>query len=42
MSKDEIIEDHYQWRWNEGTHKHLERAFGAVTLGLGAIAYWAI
>ena len=42
MNKDEIIEDHYGWRWSERTHGLFEKGFGAVTLGLGACIYFAV
>jgi len=41
MSRDEIVEDHYEWRWNEGTHNKLEKSFGllsAACLAIGALA----
>jgi len=37
-TKDELIEDHYEWRWNEGTHNGLEKTFGAAALGLFGLA----
>jgi hypothetical protein len=40
-SKDEVIEDHYGWRWDESTHKTLFRgsfACSAVSLGMAVLA----
>jgi len=42
MSKDELIEDHYGWRWNEGSHNLVEKGLGAVTVGLLGIAALAL
>ena len=41
-TKDELIEDHYGWRWNEGTHGLIQTTFGAATAGLLAIGYMAM
>ena len=40
-TKDQIIEDHYGWRWNEGTHGLFEKSFGALAVGCATIAFWA-
>jgi hypothetical protein len=42
MSKDQLIEDHYGWRWNEGTHNLIEKSFGAASASLVTIAYFAL
>ena len=42
ITKDELVDDHYGWRWHENTHQMLERAGGALTVGLGAVAYFAL
>lgn len=42
MTKDDLVEDHYAWRWNEPTHNLFEKAFGAVSAGALAVAYWAL
>merc|ERR1712086_269284 len=42
IGPDALINDHYEWRWTEETHRLFERSFGAATLGLGAIAYFAL
>lgn len=42
IGPDELINDHYGWRWSEETHRLFERGFGAATIGLGAIAYLAL
>ena len=42
MTKDQLIEDHYGWRWNEGTHNLFEKSFGAASVGLATIAYFAL
>jgi len=42
VGPDELIDDHYGWRWSENTHRLLERGFGAAALGLGSIAYFAL
>jgi hypothetical protein len=42
LTKDEVIEEHYGWRWNEGTHGLIQKTFGAATAGLLAIGYWAM
>ena len=39
---DALIDDHYEWRWSEETHRLLERGLGAATVGLGTIAYFAL
>lgn len=39
---DEVIEDHYGWRWNESTHKVLFRAFGSVAAASFGIAFLAL
>lgn len=42
MTKDQLIEDHYAWRWNEGTHNLIEKSFGAASVGLATVAYFAL
>lgn len=42
MTKDQLIEDHYGWRWNESTHNLFEKTFGLASAGALAIAYFAI
>jgi hypothetical protein len=42
MKKDELIEDHYGWRWSEKTHGLIEKTFGLVSAGALAVAYFAI
>ena len=39
---DALVEDHYGWRWREGTHGLFEKSFGAVALGCLAITTMAI
>ena len=41
ISKDELIDDHYGWRWSENTHNIFEKGFGAVAAGMFAIFAWA-
>lgn len=42
VSCDALVDDHYGWRWSEGTHGLLEKGFGAATLGLAALTYFAV
>ena len=42
VSKDELIDEHYQWRWSEGTHGLFEKGFGAASVGLFALAAMAV
>jgi len=42
LSKDEIINDHYGWRWSEKTHGLFEKGFGAISAGFLALAYWSV
>lgn len=28
---DEVVNDHYGWKWSESTNKNLYRAFGSVS-----------
>ena len=42
MSKDELVEDHYGWRWTEKSHNTVEKTFGAATAGLLALGYLAL
>ena len=39
---DELVDDHYGWRWSEKTHGLVEKSFGLGALGLGALAYFAV
>lgn len=39
---DELVDDHYGWRWSEKTHGIFEKGFGLGALGLGALAYFAV
>ena len=39
---DELVDEHYGWRWGENTHRACEQGFGAVALGFGALAYFAL
>lgn len=41
ITKDELVEDHYGWRWSERTHNLFEKSFGAVSLGALALAFFA-
>ena len=38
ITRDELIDDHYGWRWSEHTHGYFEKGFGAVTAGLLTVA----
>ena len=40
--KDELIEEHYGWRWTEKSHKTVELTFGAATAALVALGYIAL
>merc|ERR1711935_1249826 len=42
VSPDELVDDHYQWRWSEETNNKIEKSFGAVSLGMLAITYFAL
>ena len=42
ITKDELVDDHYAWRWNENTHGGIEKTFGAATAGLLALGYLAL
>ena len=42
MSQDELVEDHYEWKWNERTHNLLEKGFGAAAVSGLAFAYLAL
>jgi len=42
LTKDELVDDHYAWRWSENTHGSIEKVFGAATAGLLAIGYLAL
>ena len=42
LQKDELIEEHYGWRWTEKSHGLIEKSFGAATAGLLAIGYLAL
>ena len=37
-----LVEDHYGWRWREGTHGLVEKSFGLMSLGCLAITYMAL
>jgi hypothetical protein len=39
ITRDELVDDHYGWRWHENTHRAIEKSCGAATLGLLGIAY---
>lgn len=41
-SRDEIIEDHYEWRWRETTHDLIYKGLGACSAGLCALAYMCL
>ena len=40
-SRDHLVDNHYGWRWSEGTHKLIERGFGLTSLGFLAISFLA-
>ena len=42
ITKDELIEEHYGWRWNEDTHNACEKVFGAISAGAFALAFFAV
>jgi len=42
ISPDALVDEHYGWRWSEGTHGIFEKSLGAASLGFGALAYFAI
>jgi len=42
LAPDELVDDHYGWRWSEHTHNKFEKCFGAASLGMLAITYFAL
>lgn len=42
ISKDEYIDDYYEFRWNENTHKLFERTFGAAAAGSMLLAFLTV
>ena len=42
IQPDALVDEYYAWRWSEGTHRRCEQAFGAVAVGFGALAYFAL
>ena len=42
ISKDELIDEHYGWRWHENTHQRLEQGYGLTTIGLAALAFLSV
>ena len=41
LSQDNLVDEHYGWRWNENRHGLIEKGFGAISAGLLAIGFLA-
>lgn len=41
-TRDELIDDHYGWRWSEKTHQLFERGFGLTSVGFLALTFFAV